>query len=274
MMNQSRTTLLVVCATLAAFALMDGHAGVPERAEAVEREKPAEWKSLVPGGQFKDLFEPMPIMAPLTSDTWGGDNVLPRDVTNGIEDPHWSYWGGNAVRGEDGKYHLYVCRWSENAELGHFEYHDSIVVHAVADHPLGPYTVKDTIAKGHNPTLYQTAKGKYVIYCVGKFYESKSLDGPWKHNAFDFFKRERWCVQRRVNFTFAPREDGSFTAISRRGFAWVSPDGLTEWFRCSTPGIPEAWPRWLNSLRGWHRTGWWCSIIPLGSVGAATVRGW
>ena len=52
-------------------------------------------------------------------------------------------------------------------------------------------------------------------------------------NAFDFFKRERWSVQRRVNFTFANREDGSMTAISRRGFAWVSPAGLTEWHQVS-----------------------------------------
>ncbi|WP_345319632.1 glycoside hydrolase family protein [Novipirellula rosea] len=155
---------------------------------------------------------------------------------NGIEDPKWSYWGGNAVVGEDGKYHLYVCRWPENAEKGHFDYHNSVVIHAVADHPLGPYEYQDTIGHGHNPTLYKTDKG-YVIYCVGKFYYSKNLNGPWKHNAFDFHKRERWCVQRRVNFTFAPREDGSYTAISRRGRAWVSPDGFKDWYLVSAESV-------------------------------------
>ena len=63
-----------------------------------------------PAGQFIDRFEPVPLRGKLTRDTWGGDNVLPRDVSNGIEDSKWSYWGGNAVLGEDGKHHLYVCR--------------------------------------------------------------------------------------------------------------------------------------------------------------------
>jgi len=85
-------------------------------------------------------------------------------------------------------------------------------------------------------TFYKTRKG-YVIYCVGKFYFSKDLNGPWKHNAFDFHKRERWCVQRRVNFTFAPRDDGSYTAISRRGFAWVSPDGFKDWHLISAESV-------------------------------------
>ncbi|PAY16810.1 hypothetical protein CKO51_24545 [Rhodopirellula sp. SM50] len=208
----------------------------PLRADDVKRTRPAEWNNLVFGGQFKDCFQPVPLRGKLTHDAWGGENVLPRDVLNGIEDPEWSYWGGNAVRGEDGKYHLYVCRWPEDAELGHFDYHNSVVVHAVADHPIGPYKYQDTIGHGHNPTLYKTAKG-YVIYCVGKFYFSKDLNGPWKHNAFDFHKRERWCVQRRVNFTFAPRDDGSFTAISRRGFAWVSPDGFKDWHLISAESV-------------------------------------
>jgi hypothetical protein len=223
-----KTFLLVSCATMGASAQLC--------ADDVNRPRPAEWDNLVFGGQFKDRFEPAPLRGKLTRNAWGGDNVLPRDVLNGIEHPKWSYWGGNAVLGEDGKYHLYVCRWPENAEKGHFDYHNSVVIHAVADHPMGPYEYQDTIGHGHNPTLYKTDKG-YVIYCVGKFYYSKDLNGPWKHNAFDFHKRERWCVQRRVNFTFAPREDGSHTAISRRGFAWVSPDGFKDWHLISAESV-------------------------------------
>ncbi|SMP42948.1 hypothetical protein SAMN06265222_101863 [Neorhodopirellula lusitana] len=223
-----KTLILTGCISLFVAA--------PLLADDVTRSRPVEWHKLIFGGQFKDRFLPVPIKGKLTSDAWGSDKVLPRDVLNGIEDPKWSYWGGNAVRGEDGKYHLYVCRWPENADLGHFDYHNSIVVHAIADDPIGPYVYHDTIGHGHNPTLYKTSKG-YVIYCVGKFYFSKNLNGPWKHNAFDFHKRERWCVQRRVNFTFAARDDGSFTAISRRGLAWVSPDGFKDWYLVSAESV-------------------------------------
>ena len=228
MQAEFKTLIMATCVALVTSTTLIG--------DDVVRPRPAEWDDLVLGGQFKDRFQLVPLRGKPTRDAWGGDNVLPRDVLNGIEAPEWSYWGGNAALGKDGKYHLFVCRWPENAEKGHFEYHNSVVVHAVSDHPMGPYKYKDTLGHGHNPTLYKTAKG-YVIYCVGKFYTSKSLDGPWKHNAFDFHKRERWCVQRRVNFTFAPRDDGSFTAISRRGFAWVSPDGFKDWHLISAESV-------------------------------------
>ena len=230
-MNIQSSLKVLLLATNIAFGYCDQLI-----ADDVNRQRPAEWANLVFGGQFKDRLESVPLRGKTTSDTWGGENVRPRDVLNGIEDPEWSYWGGNAVLGDDGKYHLYVCRWPENAEKGHMEYHNSVVVHAVADHPIGPYKYHDTIGHGHNPTLYKTSKG-YVIYCVGKFYFSKNLNGPWKHNAFDFHKRERWCVQRRVNFTFAQRNDGSYTAISRRGFAWVSPDGFKDWHLISSESV-------------------------------------
>ena len=66
-----------------------------------EVKRPDEWKDLVYGGRFMDRFEPMPILSERTSDTWGDDVVIPRDITLGIEDPEWSYWGGNIVVGED-----------------------------------------------------------------------------------------------------------------------------------------------------------------------------
>ena len=78
--------------------------------QITERERPAEWKQLVKGARFMDRFLPMKGNV-LSSDTWGADCVLPRYVDNGIEDGIWSYWGGNIRKGEDGKYHLFVCGW-------------------------------------------------------------------------------------------------------------------------------------------------------------------
>ena len=35
------------------------------------------------------------------------------------ECPEWSFWGGNILKGEDRKYHLFVCGWPEMASKGH-----------------------------------------------------------------------------------------------------------------------------------------------------------
>ena len=87
-----------------------------------ERQRPEEWKGLVKGGKFMDLFLPIPPIGNLTSDTWGTEGVLPRYTDNGIEDGEWSYWGGKIIPGEDGKYHMYVCRWREDTPKGHWEW--------------------------------------------------------------------------------------------------------------------------------------------------------
>ena len=72
-------------------------------AQITERERPEEWQDLAYGGRFMDRFLPIPPMGILSSNTWGADNVMPRYTDNGIEDKEWSYWGGNALLGPDGK---------------------------------------------------------------------------------------------------------------------------------------------------------------------------
>lgn len=74
-------------------------------AQITERERPASWSQLVKGGRFADRFQPMPD-GKLSADTWGAKEVVPRFIDNGIEDRIRSYWGGNILKGEDGKYHL------------------------------------------------------------------------------------------------------------------------------------------------------------------------
>ena len=67
-------------------------------------------------------FLPIPPVGKLTHYSWAAANVIPRYTDNGIEDKDWSYWGGNAILGEDGKYQLFVCRWSERSPKGHMEF--------------------------------------------------------------------------------------------------------------------------------------------------------
>ncbi|HUU20679.1 MAG TPA: glycoside hydrolase family protein [Sedimentisphaerales bacterium] len=196
-------------------------------AQTVARERPDEWNKLVYGGRFMDRFLAMPVQGELTSETWGADNVKPRYIDNGIEDNEWSYWGGNAVLGTDGKYHLYVCRWREDSRRGHAEWRNSIVVHAVADISTGPYKVKDTIGPGHNPEAFQLKDGRYVIYVIGGYYIADSVDCPWQRKTFEFNQRDRRIIEGLSNLSFARREDGSYLMVCRGGGIWFSETGVS-----------------------------------------------
>jgi len=196
-------------------------------AQSVQRQRPQEWDKLVYGGRFMDRFLPMPVQGQLTSDVWGADNVIPRYPDNGLEDSTWSYWGGNAVLGDDGKYHLFVCRWREDSNKGHAEWPNSIVVHAVSENPLGPYQVKDTLGRGHNPELFQLADGRFVVYVINGYYIADRLDGPWEYGNFEFDQRDRRIIEGLSNLTFARREDGSYLMVCRGGGVWISETGVS-----------------------------------------------
>lgn len=194
--------------------------------QAAERPRPEAWKALARGGRFADLFLPMKGER-LSSDTWGAKGVVPRFVDNGIEDRVWSYWGGNILRGEDGRYHLMVAAWLEHSPRGHMEWGNSYVLHAMGERPEGPFKVRDVVGKGHNPVVFRVADGRYVLYVIGGRYVAPSLNGPWTWGTFDFDPRGRRIIEGLSNLTFARREDGSFLMVCRGGGVWVSRDGLS-----------------------------------------------
>ena len=76
-------------------------------AQITDRPRPAEWDKLIPGGKYVDRFEAMQGNK-LSDKVWGAQEVLPRFVDNGIEHPDISFWGGNILKGKEGKYHLFV----------------------------------------------------------------------------------------------------------------------------------------------------------------------
>ena len=194
--------------------------------QITERERPAEWKQLVKGARFMDRFLPMKGNV-LSSDTWGADCVLPRYVDNGIEDGIWSYWGGNIRKGEDGKYHLFVCGWLECSPKGHMEWPNSF--HTVSDNLTGPFKPVRIIGKGHNPEMFRAKDGRYVVYVIDGRYVSDDLNGKWEYGKFDFNARDRRIIEGLSNLSFAQREDSSYVMVCRGGGIWVSRDGLSEY---------------------------------------------
>ncbi|MDR1170362.1 MAG: glycoside hydrolase family protein [Prevotellaceae bacterium] len=207
--------------------------------QAVERPRPAEWNNLVYGARFLDRFLPMP-QGKLSGDVWGAKGTVPRYIDNGIEDGTYSYWGGNILRDDDGKYNFFVCGWLESSPKGHAEWPNSIVFRAVSDNSVGPFTVKDSIGKGHNPEIFQTKDGQYVIYVMGGRYVANKISGPWTYGRFDFDRRDRKIIDGLSNLTFARREDGSFLMINRGGGVWISETGLSPYRQLSDKRVYPA----------------------------------
>lgn len=209
-------------------------------AQVTERERPKEWSDLVVGAQFKDRFLPLPKGKKVGKDNWGADVVMNRYVDNGIEDKIRSYWGGNILHADDGKYHLYVCGWLESSTKGHMEWPNSIVYHTVSDKSHGPFTIIDTIGPGHNPELFIAADGTHVVYVIGGSYQAPSYKGPWTYKKLDFDLRDRKIIEGLSNLTFAKRDDGSQLMVCRGGGVWISQDGLDTYKQISSKRVYPA----------------------------------
>lgn len=194
----------------------------------------------VPGASFSDLIRPMPIVGELRSDLWGADSVLPRDPSNGIEHPDWSYWGGRPVKDHDGRYHMVVTRWPANATKGHWEWPHSTVAHAVSDHPVGPYRVERETAYdfrnglGHNPNIVLLNDGTYLLYSLidwkPTMLHSTSMAGPWKrlgvltYDASESGEPEKLHYRFERNLSGVHLNDGRFLFVTKAGAMMVSED--------------------------------------------------
>jgi len=211
-------------------------------AQDIERARPREWSNLTRGGAFIDRFEPIPTIGNLTEQAWGSQNVIPRYTDNGIEEPDWSYWGGNIIIDTDKEYHLFVCRWPENNKKGHMYWPNSEVVHAVSSNRFGPYKVEgEVIGKGHNPEIFQLADGRFVIYVIDAYYISESLNGPWEKKSFDFDPRDRKIIEGLSNLSFATREDGSQLMVCRGGGIWISKTGTSNYYQITNKSVYPAY---------------------------------
>ena len=215
--------------------------------ETVERPRPAGWENIVPGGRFMDRFEPSKPIGALTSDCWGGDNVKPRDVRNGIEDAEFSYWGGNITRvksqGGRDEYHLFVARWRESEPKGHMFWPNSEIAHAVSDRPDGDFKVVEVLGLGHNPELFRCKDGSWAVYCVDRrrdayVYRTNDLNAKdWKFERLRLHRNGKDPLDGQSNFSFCARPDGSVLAVCRGGGIWLSEDGIKPFERVSEGSV-------------------------------------
>ena len=208
--------------------------------EVMERPYPEEWKRLIQGARFVDRFLPMPDGNRGTG-IWGADSVLCRYVDNGIESPEISFWGGNILKSSDGKYHLYVCGWAEDSPNGHGTWWDSTVFHAECDNSTGPFKIRNSIGRGHNPEAFRLDDGRVVVYVIDGYYIANCEDSPvWLYKKFNFDSRDRKIIDGLSNLTFARRPDGSRLMVCRGGGIWISQNGLSDYKQITSQSVYPA----------------------------------
>ena len=199
-------------------------------AQDVERPRPAGWDKIVPGARFMDRFDRRPeAIGEATHACWGGENVKPRDVRNGMESADYSYWGGSITE-IDGTYHLFVARWKESSPKGHMYWRKSEIAHCTSGRPDGDFKVVGVVGGGHNPELFRCKDGSWALYCIndsGKahLYRAADVNGPWTYERMQLDLNGHKLIEGESNFSFCTRPDGSILAVCRGGGIWLSEDG-------------------------------------------------
>eukprot|EP01062_Namystynia_karyoxenos_P061550 TRINITY_DN538_c0_g3_i1.p1 TRINITY_DN538_c0_g3~~TRINITY_DN538_c0_g3_i1.p1 ORF type:complete len:414 (+),score=135.02 TRINITY_DN538_c0_g3_i1:75-1244(+) len=144
-------------------------------------------------------------------------------------------WGGEAVQGDDGKWHLYVAAFP-NSTLDSWLW-KSRVLHAVADAPQGPYVGKD-YALGprgprtdsywdsltqHNPAVQRAPDGTYLLYYMGDSQHANSSADTF--DCHSGAENQPACMQR-VGLATAPSPEGPW---KRRDAPILPPGPPGQW---------------------------------------------
>ncbi len=90
-----------------------------------------------------------------------------------LEHDDWFTWGASVLRGEDGRYHMFYCRWSKKFPFSDGWVIDSEICYAVADKPDGPFRHVRTMLRGRKH------EGRFHAFDGGSVYNPhvKRFDG-------------------------------------------------------------------------------------------------
>lgn len=116
--------------------------------------------------------------------------------TPAFESEGYWVWGSSVIKGNDGKYHMFVSRFPKSLPFHPGWMVASEIVHAISDTPEGPYKFSDIAlpARGaqywdgrstHNPRILECQNKYYLIYMgsthpfANPTYDQLTLDSPW-----------------------------------------------------------------------------------------------
>jgi MYXO-CTERM domain-containing protein len=193
-----------------------------------------------------DYFQPIPIRGTMTTSGWGIGTSGPRDTGNGLEDiANWRYWDGKILKADDGKYHLFCSKWQASKGIAAWM-SDSISVHAVSDHVLGPYkeiglTYTYQNGRGHNTTGLKLIDGTYAVIesaiVPGWIFTSSSLDGPFNYKGSISTDNNGFNASNLTsNLQIIVGPDDKYWAISGSGFI-MNGDNILGTYKVRTASV-------------------------------------
>lgn len=114
--------------------------------------------------------------------------LLPASRNSGLRLPGQYVWCGSVVQAE-GKWHLFASAWPARENPEQFDpverlqnyWRLSTIVRAEADHPEGPYTLRETVMTGQGGEhwAYETAHGPCLVRAAGRwvlYFQTKGRD--------------------------------------------------------------------------------------------------
>lgn len=215
-----------------------------------------------------DYFKPMQPQGEMVSEgIWGAPGVLPRDIKNGLEDPEMKtrcYWDGSIVPGEDGRFHLFGCGWTQTVGHGPGWTENSKAIHAVSDNIMGPYVDQGMMwphwmeGEGCNVVGMRTKDGRWAAITSettkGEIFTSDSPDGPWEFHGdieVDLNGHNLGLARypengRMANVQIVIRPDGRYMLVGRTTAVMISEDSLLGPYHVMSdriykgmPGVPQ-----------------------------------
>ena len=159
----TKTALLASLAIPFVCLADDGYGPVGSQHAPSSYKVPAD---IVPGGAFIDRILPIPVGDGPRTAAWGGKNVQPRVVENGLEDPAWHYWCMSVHPETDGTL-PHVCRPLARRTIRADSTRGPIPMWSMRPPPRPPgrSPSKSEIGPGHNVMCYRAKDGSYVLVC-------------------------------------------------------------------------------------------------------------
>jgi len=130
-------------------------------------------------------------------------------------------WCGSAIRGEDGRYHMFASRWPKDYPFFEGYPTTSEIVRAASDTPEGPYIFEEVVLapRGsehwdgrmtHNPTIHKW-RDTYLLFYIGA-----TFTGP-SPTPEEILKAGRFCAHPKTAEAYGSIRIGLATADSVLG---------------------------------------------------------
>ena len=134
------------------------------------------------------------------------DRLLPAPVNGGFRMEGYWVWCGSCIKGEDGRYHLFVSRWPRKYPMHPGWVFHSEIVRAVADRPEGPYEFQEVVLgrrshhwfdgrATHNPSIHKCGD-TYLLFYVGITYNAEPPGVEDHPTNDDRYYRQVWHQKR------------------------------------------------------------------------------